>query len=47
MADQINLEGMGSQFDPELERYYRASRPRLEAYYAGAAEEPEVSLIST
>ena len=34
-ANQIILEGMGSQFDPELEKYYTAARPRLEAYYTG------------
>ena len=33
-ADAIILEGMGSQFDPALERFYRAARPKLEAYYA-------------
>lgn len=33
-ADRIILEGMGTQFDPALERYYRAARPRLEAYYS-------------
>ncbi|MDO4536795.1 MAG: HD domain-containing phosphohydrolase [Coriobacteriales bacterium] len=33
-ANQIILEGMGSQFDPGLEKYYMAARPRLEAYYS-------------
>ena len=33
-ADQIILEGMGKQFDPALEQYYRAARPSLEAFYA-------------
>ena len=33
-ADAIIMEGMGSQFDPQLERYYVAARPRLEAYYS-------------
>ena len=32
-ADQIIMEGMGTQFDPALERYYVAARPRLEEYY--------------
>ena len=32
-ADSIILEGMGSQFDPNLESVYRQARPRLEAYY--------------
>ena len=34
-ANAIILEGMGTQFDPGLERYYLAARPALEAYYAG------------
>jgi HD-GYP domain-containing protein (c-di-GMP phosphodiesterase class II) len=33
-ADQIILEGMGTQFDARLGRYYEAARPRLEAYYS-------------
>ena len=33
-ADEIILEGMGKQFDPALERCYRAARPRLETYYS-------------
>ena len=33
-ADQIILEGMGTQFDPRLEPFYRAARPMLEAFYA-------------
>ena len=36
-ADRIILDGMGSQFDPALERFYRAARPKLEAYYAAMA----------
>lgn len=32
-ANAIIMEGMGSQFDKDLERYYVAARPRLEAYY--------------
>ncbi len=32
-ADEIILEGMGSQFDPALRKYYEAARPALEAYY--------------
>ncbi len=32
-ADSIILSGMGTQFDPQLQRYYEAARPRLEAYY--------------
>ncbi len=33
-ADAIIMEGMGTQFDPQLERYYVAARPRLEKYYS-------------
>ena len=33
-ADAIIMEGMGTQFDPQLARYYIAARPRLEAYYS-------------
>lgn len=33
-ADSIIMEGMGTQFDPFLERYYVAARPRLEKYYS-------------
>ena len=33
-ANQIILEGMGSQFDSRLEKYYLAARPKLEAYYS-------------
>ena len=37
-ADRIILEGMGSQFDPGLRRYYEAARPGLEAYYAAQGQ---------
>ena len=33
-ADRIIMEGMGTQFDPGLQKYYIAARPRLEAFYA-------------
>ena len=36
-ADQIILDGMGTQFDPALRKYYEAARPKLEAYYAAAS----------
>ncbi|SEK26556.1 putative two-component system response regulator [Ruminococcus sp. YRD2003] len=32
-ANDIITSGMGSQFDPSLEPYYKSARPRLEAYY--------------
>ena len=32
-ADAIILDGMGTQFDPSLEKYYVAARPQFEAYY--------------
>ena len=34
-ANAIILEGMGSQFDPGLEKVYLTARPALEAYYEG------------
>ncbi len=37
-ADRIILEGMGSQFDPRLQRYYEKARPKLEAYYTELKE---------
>ena len=37
-ADQIIMEGMGTQFDAKLERFYVAARPRLEAYYTAEAK---------
>ncbi len=33
-ADKIIMEGMGSQFDPNLKKYYEAARPKLEEYYS-------------
>lgn len=33
-ADRIIHEGMGSQFDPALLKYYEMARPRLEEYYS-------------
>ncbi len=33
-ADAIIMEGMGTQFDAALEKYYVSARPRLEKYYA-------------
>ncbi|MBR6088286.1 MAG: HD domain-containing protein [Anaerolineaceae bacterium] len=33
-ADRIILEGMGTQFDPALKKYYETARPKLEAYYS-------------
>ena len=32
-ADEIIMEGMGSQFDPGLKECYCAARPKLEEYY--------------
>ncbi|MBR5712246.1 MAG: HD domain-containing protein [Lachnospiraceae bacterium] len=37
-ANSIIMEGMGTQFDPSLERYYVAARPRLEEYYSAQAD---------
>ncbi len=33
-ADKIITEGMGTQFDAGLRKYYESARPELEAYYA-------------
>lgn len=33
-ADKIIMEGFGRHFDKQLEKYYVAARPRLEAYYS-------------
>ncbi len=33
-ADRIIMEGMGTQFDKKLEKYYVNSRPRFEKYYS-------------
>ena len=37
-ADTIIMEGMGTQFDPQLKEIYEQARPKLEAYYSAAAE---------
>ncbi len=38
-ADQIILEGMGTQFDHGLKVYYEAARPKLEEYYSNTLED--------
>ena len=38
-ADRIILDGMGTQFDPALEKYYIKARPKLEEYYAARISE--------
>jgi diguanylate cyclase (GGDEF)-like protein len=38
-ADAIIMEGMGTQFDKSLEKYYVAARPKLEEYYRGLQNE--------
>ncbi len=42
-ADAIIMEGMGTQFDPNLKRFYEAARPRLEAYYSEQEAVPDGS----
>ncbi|MBO4747586.1 MAG: HD domain-containing protein [Clostridiales bacterium] len=37
-ANAIILEGMGTQFDPALRKYYEAAREKLEAYYESQLE---------
>ncbi len=47
-ANQIILEGMGTQFDPNLKVYYETARPKLEEYYSIVLKEtPSDSDIST
>ncbi len=38
-ANRIILNGMGTQFDPSLQKYYEAALPKLEAFYAREQEE--------
>ncbi len=33
-ANRMMLEGMGTHFDPRLQTFYEAARPKLEAYYS-------------
>lgn len=41
-ARRIIIEGMGTQFDPDLEKYFEAVRPALEKFYSEAfADEKE------
>ena len=37
-ANNIILEGMGTQFDPKLRTAYENARPRLERYYSSKEE---------
>ena len=38
-ANEIIMEGMGTQFDKKLEQAYINSRPRLEEYYSSLGDE--------
>ena len=38
-ANKIILEGMGTQFDKRLEKYYVIARPRLEEYYQSLGDD--------
>ncbi len=38
-ADAIIMDSFGKHFDPELEKYYIAAKPRLEAYYTEEDED--------
>ena len=40
-ANQIMMEGMGSQFAPEMEAVYCRARPKLEAYYSRVEQQEE------
>jgi putative two-component system response regulator len=42
-ADRIMMEGMGTQFAPEMKDVYVRARPKLEAYYS-SQEQPENGL---
>ena len=33
-ADSIIMDGMGTQFDPSLKKYYLSAKPKLEQYYS-------------
>lgn len=33
-ADSIIMDGMGTQFDPSLKKYYLSAKPKLERYYS-------------
>ena len=33
-ADRIMMDGMGTQFAPEMREVYCRTRPKLEAYYS-------------
>lgn len=37
-ADSIIMEGMGTQFDERLKKYYVKARPKLEEYYSSQVE---------
>ena len=37
-ADSIIREGMGTQFDKRLEKYYSKARPEFEQYYTELEE---------
>ena len=37
-ADNIIMEGMGTQFDPELKSVYEKARPRFEEYYSSLTD---------
>ncbi len=43
-ANQIITEGMETQFDPCLQPYYEAARPKLEAYYHYTSEQEITNL---
>ena len=38
-ADKIILEGMGTQFDKRLEKYYLSACPKFEEYYSSLQDE--------
>lgn len=40
-ADRIMMEGMGTQFAPEMKEVYERARPKLEQYYSDLEKEEE------
>ena len=42
-ANKILLEGMGTQFDPSLEKYYLAAKSKIEAFYIKQKENEKES----
>ena len=46
-AHSIIMEGMGTQFDPSLEKIFLLAEPELQAYYSKMEEAEEKSIVIT